>query len=208
MPSIFIIIANDPIPNTPSHVSYLYEFRKIRIDLSNSFFASFLEELRSAISPSSPRRAKRRYNVARGWKNERGGPNPEPQASNSYTNAILKWRHFITRRFENWSGNELPYLIPAQVAHRLTARGTRYFFSPFPLFTRCVTTASVTNVFDVHTNYYPCETYSNCLTLCRTCCNSLLLRLVVKIVGIDQLDFQIQFVEQLHDQSNLRERRR
>lgn len=123
--------------STFSHVSYLYEFRKIRIDLSNSFFVRFLQfRFFLEDSPSSPRQVKRRYNVARGWKNERGGPNPEPQASNSYTNAILKWRHFITRRFENWSGNELPYLIPAQVAHGLTTRGTRYFFSPFPLFSR------------------------------------------------------------------------
>jgi len=35
---------------------------------------------------------------------------PEPQASNSYTNAILEWRHFITGRSGNWS-TELPLLF-------------------------------------------------------------------------------------------------
>lgn len=79
------------------------------------------------------------------WKNG-GSSDPEPQASNSYTNAILKWRHFITRRFENWSGSELPYLISPQVAHRLTTRGTCCFrfFSPLS-FIVLPLTASVTD---------------------------------------------------------------
>lgn len=91
------------------------------------------------------RQVKRRYNVAGAWKHG-GSSDPEPQASNSYTNAILKWRHFITRRFENWSGSGLPYLISPQVAHRLTTRGTCCFrfFSPLS-FIVLPLTASVTD---------------------------------------------------------------
>jgi len=49
-----------------------------------------------------------------GWKDY----NPEPQASNSYTNAILEWRHFITGRFKNWS--RLPYFVSPRVACHIT----------------------------------------------------------------------------------------
>lgn len=59
--------------STFSHVSYLYEFRKIRSLQFVFRFRFFLEDSVPQNSPSSPRQAKRRYNVARALKERKGG---------------------------------------------------------------------------------------------------------------------------------------